>query len=354
MNKKIIFFGCPLDCDEKHESIVEKRTAQGVLQLSDDPLEGVMQIIRREMPPERWREKGSIIVPSWLRPQPPAEDLSKIVAEEFVAFIDRDGCRSMADEIEHFVQNEVLPDIPCMVAIDHSLAGGAFKAIAQWYGKEAISLIVIDSHTDAVPMPVLAEAIQYDIDNNPDSFHHRNDPLLYGRSDSYNASTFLHHLIEEGFVIPENLYLLGVSDYPEKKALRIKDRRIKDYLGVYTGLKKKGVTILTKKDCRLKPSRVKSVVMNIPTSFIYVSVDMDIGARNALEGVRFRDWQGLSEAAMYRIAEIIAELLSTGVELAGMDITEINPRRAGMALGSGIDRTYDIAFGLIKGIAFMK
>ena len=352
MDKKVIFFGCPFDCDEKHDSIMEKRAAAGVLGPSDDPLERVLKLIRCEAPPGRWIEKGSIHVPTWLRPRPPVEDLSKIRAEEFVTFIDRDGCRFMADEVESFVRNEVLPEIPCMVTVDHSLTGGAFKAIAQYYGKEDLGLIILDSHTDAVPVPVLAGAVQYDIDTNPNSFHDRNDPLIYGRSNSYNASTFVHHLIEEGRLIPENLCLIGVSDYPQKKALRIKDGRIKDYAGVYTGLRRKGVKILTKEDCRLKPSKVRSVLMGMKTPFIYVSVDMDIGSGNALEGVRFREWRGLSEAAIYRIAQIIAELLGTGPRLAGMDITEINPRRAGMPLDSGVERTYDIACKLIKKIAF--
>jgi arginase family enzyme len=352
MDKKVILFGCPFDCDEQHESIMEKRSISGELRPSDDPLEAVMQIIRREVPPEEWIEKGSIAVPAWLLPRPPAEDLCKVVAHEFVAFIDQDGCRKTTNEVERFVQQEVLPDIPCMVTIDHSLTGGVYKAVAQYYGKENTGLIILDSHTDAIPVPVLAEAIQYDIDTNPNSFHDRNDPLLYGRNDSYNASTFVHHLIEEGHLDPENLCLIGVSDYPQKKALRIKDPRIRGYVGVYTELRRRGVRILTNEDCRLKPSKVKSVLMSMNVPFIYVSVDMDIGSRNALEGVRFRDRYGLSEATMYRIAESIAELLGTSAELAGMDITEINPRRAGMVLDSGVDRTYDIAFRLIKKIAF--
>jgi arginase family enzyme len=352
MDKKVILFGCPFDCDEQHESIMEKRSIPGELGPNDDPLEAVMQVIRREVPPAQWVEKGSIAVPSWLRPRPPAEDLSKVVAHEFVAFIDQDGCRETANEVERFVQREVLPEIPCMVAIDHSLTGGVYKAVAQHYGREKTGLIILDSHTDAIPVPVLAEAIQYDIDTNPNSFHDRNDPLLYGRTDSYNASTFVHHLIEEGQLDPENLCLIGVSDYPQKKALRIKDPRIRGYVGVYAELKRRGVKILTNEDCRLKPSKVKSVLMSMNVPLIYVSVDMDIGSRNAVEGVRFRDRHGLSEATIYRIAESIAELLRTGAGLAGMDITEINPRRAGMVSDSGEDRTYDIAFQLIKKIAF--
>jgi arginase family enzyme len=354
VENKVIFFGCPFDCDEKHESIMEKRSISDAPYTEGDPLDAVMRLVRSKVPPAEWNEKGSIGVPSWLRPQPPAEDLPKINAHEFVAFIDQDGCRRMAEEVERFVQHEVLPDVPCMIAVDHSLTGGVYRAVANHYGKENTGLIILDSHTDAIPVPVLAEAIQYDIDTNQNSLHDRNDPLLYGRSNSYNASTFVYHLVKEGHLIPENLCLIGVSDYPQKKALRIKDGRIKDYVGVYTELRRRGVRILTNEDCRLKPSKVRSVLMSMDMPFIYVSVDMDIGSRNALEGVRFRDRYGLSEATMYRIAESIAELLGASAELAGMDITEINPRRAGKVLDSGVDRTYDIAFGLIKKIAFER
>ncbi|OGD63871.1 hypothetical protein A2215_00820 [Candidatus Berkelbacteria bacterium RIFOXYA2_FULL_43_10] len=79
---------------------------------------------------------------------------------------------------------------------------------------------------------------------------------------------------------------------------------------------------------------------------------MDIGAGNALEGVRFRNWKGLDESQIYKIAGMVRQVLSGSIRLAGMDICEIDPRRAGLTYPSGTDQTYKIAANLIKKIAF--
>ena len=350
--QKVVFFGCLLDCDEKHEAIEEKQAGAVLSGTTDDPLDYILDLIRQEVPAELWEAKGSIAVPSWLRPLPQGQDREKLVVDEFIRFMDQDGCRQTACEVEDFVARQVLPDLPCMVAVDHSLTGGVYKALARHLGEENLTLIVVDSHTDAVPMPLLGEAIQYDIDTNPNSVYDRNDPFLYNRTDSYNASSFIHHLLEEQILRPAQLYLIGVSDYPEKRAMRIKDPRIARYSGIYSGLKRQGAKIITKEEFLTKPSKLKAVLKTIKTPYIYVSIDMDIGARNALEGVRFRNWKGLAEKQIYKVIGLICDFVAKDVQLAGMDITEINPRIAGSRFTSGQDRTYRIATNLIKRVAF--
>jgi hypothetical protein len=59
--KKIVFFGCPLDGDERHESIQEKLALKGVKEVFDDPYDGIMEILRQEVNPELWSEKGSFL-----------------------------------------------------------------------------------------------------------------------------------------------------------------------------------------------------------------------------------------------------------------------------------------------------
>jgi arginase family enzyme len=283
---------------------------------------------------------------------PPPADRPAVSAERIVDFIDKGGCRDFSGQVRDFVSTEVLPDFPCLVAVDHSLTGGAFEAISQHYGPGEVSLVVIDSHTDAVPMSKLAEAIFYDVETNPNTVYDRADPLLYNRSESYSASSFLHHLVAGGIVDARDLYILGVSDYPGKKALRIKDPRIAGYVAAYTDLKKAGATIVTKQDCQLKPSKVKSLLRKIRTPYVYLSVDMDIGSRNALHGVRFRNWQGLSESQLLRLVSTVWNAGGTELTLVGMDLTEIDPRRAGQPLETGQDATYRIAAGLVRQFAF--
>lgn len=354
LDKKIMFFGCPMDCDEKYDSIQEKlhmvRTAQGF----DDPLDGVMDRLVSEIPADLSTLLGSLPIPAWLGPKPGLEDRSNITTEKFISFIDSNGCKQMADETGQFVTDRILPNIPCMVGIDHSLTGGIYSALARHYGRENLSLIIIDSHTDAVPMSALAGAIQYDAEVNPSSVHDADDPFLYNRPDSYNASSFVDTLISEKQVDPKNLYIIGVSDYPEKKSLRIKDKRIKKYTNAYVGLKRRGTTIITKKECNLNFQRIIGLLKKISTPYVYVSVDMDIGANNALGGVRFRNWEGLDQGKIYQIADAVSGIFSDSIQLAGMDICEIDPRRAGVTNQSGRDLTYDIAANLIKKIAFKK
>jgi len=341
-----------MDCDEKYDSIQEKlhmlKTDQGF----EDPLDGVMEHLGSDIPKDLWDNLGSLPIPSWLGPKPGSKDHEKITTENFISFIDNNDCKKFADDVDGFVTDKILPNIPCLIGIDHSLTGGVYSSLSRHYGKENLSLIIIDSHTDAVPMPLLAGAIQYDMDKNPSSVHDSNDPFLYDRSDSYNASSFVHKLVQEKRVDPKNLYILGVSDYPEKKFLRIKDPRIKKYTNAYVGLKRMGVKIITKKECKLNSKKVKGFLEKISTPYVYVSIDMDIGANNALEGVRFRNWKGLNESQIYKLADSLAGIFSDSIRLAGMDISEIDPRRAGTMLSSGKDKTYEIAANLIKKIAF--
>ena len=95
-DQKIVFFGCPLDGDERHESIQEKLALRGIQGAFDDPYEGIMKIIRQEVNPELWLEKGSLDLPSWLRPIPSLTDEEKITTETFVDFIDSGGFETYA------------------------------------------------------------------------------------------------------------------------------------------------------------------------------------------------------------------------------------------------------------------
>jgi arginase family enzyme len=350
--QRVFLFGCPLDCDEKYDAIQEKLSEPVTRTRSDDPLIAVAEALSKQVPQSEWEFGGSLEVPGWLRPVPAGDERSGVLVEAYVHFIDRNGCLDFADGVAETVRSHILPHFPCLVAVDHSLTGGVYRALADYYGKDKLSLLVIDSHTDAVPMSKLAGAISYDMETNPSSPYDPADPYLNNRPESYNASSFLHFILTDGLLAPCDLYILGVSDFPDKKALRIKDSRVAEYLEVYTDLRKHGVTIITKDECRLKPTKVKSLLNKIRTPYVYVSIDMDIGARNALDGVRFRNWQGLSEAQIYRLADTVSQAGGQEVQIVGMDITEINPRAAGKQRGAAVDRTYQIAANLIQRVAF--
>ena len=344
IDKKVVFFGCLLDSDERYDALQKKLASIDRGETFLDPYQAVLSLVTQEMDPNRWESKGLIPIPDWLHPLPPDSSKPQLTSSEIITFIDRNGCRVAADEVGRFIEKEVFPNIPCLIAVDHCLTGEVYRRVAERYAPEETTLVVLDSHTDAVPMSILAPAIQYDAENNPDSVHDPEDPLLYDRPDSYNAGSFLYNLLVEGVVLPRNLYLLGISDYPPKQAFRLKDERIKNYVNFFRELKNTGVTLVTKDELSSSPSRVRRILEGIKTPYLYVSVDMDIGARNALEGVRFLDRQGLNEPQLFRLIGYLREVLDRGVTLAGLDLTEFNPRQA------GLDQTYPIAAQIIKNL----
>ena len=341
-----------MDSDERDESIREKLAAIPYGPKEDDPYPSVMALIRDEIDQNLWEEIGSLDVPAWLRPIPPVGEKENVTVDNFISFIDNDGCRTFAEMIGEHVVEKIYPQMPCMLAVDHSLTGGVFKKLATLVFPEQVSLVVLDSHTDALPASISSDAICYDMDTNPRSLYDSNDPYLKNRPDSYNASSFLYHLLEEGVVQPKNLYIIGIGDYPPKHSFRIKDPRIKRYSGHFSGLKKRGVTLITKKDLLSNPSKVRNILKRIDTPHMYVSVDMDVGAGNALRGVRFTNRRGLNEKQIYRIIELLRERISGGVRLMGMDLCEFNPRTADPVSVVSGDRTYRIAANLIRNLCF--
>lgn len=344
IDKKVVFLGCLLDSDERYDALQEKLASIDRGKIFTDPYQSILSLATQELDPHCWESKGLLPIPDWLHPFPPNSSRPQLTTSEIVAFIDRNGCREAADEVGRFIEKEVFPDIPCLIAVDHSLSGEVYRRVAKRHAPEETALVVLDSHTDAVPMSILAPAIQYDALTNPESVHDPEDPLLYNRPDSYNTSSFLFHLLTEGVVLPRNLYLLGISDYPPKQAFRLKDERIRDYVDFYRELRNTGVTLVTKDELLSSPARVRRILEGIKTPYLYVSVDMDIGARNALEGVRFLDRQGLNEPQLFRLIGYLREVLDRGVRLAGLDLTEFNPRKA------SLDQTYPIAARIIKNL----
>lgn len=345
LERCLAFLGCPLDSDERQAAVDEKRASLGAGQ--DDPYDAVLDILRQELDPSLWREAGRLEVPSWLHPIPALSDGGTMAVENFVDFMDKWGCADFADAARKMTEQAAFPDTPCLIAVDHSVAGGVIQAASRRHGPDKLAVVVLDSHLDALTTPVLSGAIAYDLEHNPNTQYDAYDPFLHDRPDSYHASSFLQHLLASEAVLPKNLFVVGISDYPPKHAFRNNDPRIQAYTQSYSGLKKQGVRLVTKKDLSAGSGKVRTLFKRIKTPWLYISIDMDVGANNAVGAVRFDDWTGLSEAQLYRLALELRRVLERGVGLAGLDVCEFNPRRAGMG-----DRTYRVAANLIKAIAF--
>lgn len=341
---KIAFLGAALDPDEREPALAEKLASLGATPPS--PYQAVMAHIRREADPASFRELGEAPAPAWLTPCPDPAQAKELSLEAMVGFIDGDGCRRAAEEVGALAATAG-EDAPCLIAVDHSLAGGVIAGLSRRLGPENLSVVVLDAHTDAIPMSAVAGAVAYDLARNPESLYDPHDPFLRGRPDSYNASSFLGCLLDEGAVLPRNLYLLGVADWPPKKALRIKDPRMKAYTGAYARLPRMGVGVATRSDLATGGAKPTALLKRIQTPYVYVSLDLDVGAGEAVEAVRFNDRRGLNRAGLIRLARSLRGLIEHGPALAGLDLSELNPRHPGRedAARLGADLIEIIALG---------
>ncbi len=341
---KIAFLGSALDPDEREPALAEKLASLGATPPS--PYEAVMAHLRGEVDPGLWRELGEAPAPAWLGTCPEPGQAAALSLEAMVGFIDGDGCRTAAREVARLAE-AAGEDVPCLIAVDHSLAGGIIAGLSRRLGPENLSVVVADAHTDAIPMSAVAGAVAYDQETNPDSLYDANDPFLRGRPESYNASSFLHHLLAEGAVLPKNLYLLGVADWPPKKALRLKDPRMRAYVGAYTGLPRQGVGVATRDDLAGGGGKLKTLLRRIKTPYVYISLDLDVGAGEATNAVRFNDRRGLGRPAMLRLAHALRGVIEGGAALAGLDLCELNSRHPEREAAArlGADLIEIIAFG---------
>lgn len=323
-----VFFGHPFDPDERGPALQEKAASVREGASPPDLYEAVMELVRPGLPAGSFDELGSLPVPGWLAPVPEAADVARLSVEESVAFIDGDGCRAAAEEVGVAVEERILPGVPAMIGVDHCATGGVVRRLAARYGGENLALVVLDAHTDALTAEATAGAIAYDAETNPRSVYRADDPYLHGRAESYNASSFLLRLLDEGVIPARNLCLAGVADYPPSRAFKVRDARIERYVGEFAALKKRGVTLITREEAAANPARVGWALRAVKTPFAYVSVDLDVGANAAVKAVRFRERTGLDEATVHRVLEAIAGDLLSRARLVGFDVMEFDARRA--------------------------
>ena len=347
--KNIKVFGLNLDPDERDESIFNKLSSTGME--VKDPYEIVSEKLK-DTNEIKFTKIGKVQVEPWLVPNPKKEDLFMVDVGNLVAFIDSDGCREYASKVKDFVKENIFPDIPLMIGVDHSGTGGCIEALAEKYGKANLSVVMLDSHFDGIIPTQRLKLIQHDIEFNPNTKFSKDDPYLYNRVDSFNADSFLFFLLKEKKILPKNLFVLGVSDYPPNAAKDARDPRIREYYEFYRKFEDDGVTILPKN--KLKANFVmalKKVFEKIKTPYVYVSVDIDIGSRQALTGARFLDYLGLEESEIYRILDGLNKYAKEKkIEIVGADVMEIDQSKAGHRFGKNYDKTYDISLEVIKKI----
>ncbi|HRU81814.1 MAG TPA: arginase family protein [Candidatus Methanomethylicus sp.] len=324
-----------LDPDER-DSVVKKklecmRNGYSAVPFRD-PLDGFISALNMGFNTVR------IDVEGWLTPTPPEALRFMTAVENYVSFIDSNGCLEYANKVRDAISSK-LGQIPLLLGVDHSLTGGAVAALAKEYGGESMRLIVFDSHFDFILPTIRCGLIQYDLETNPATRFSPEDPYIFGRPDSYNADSFLHYVLKD--VPPENILVVGVSDYPPRVAREIDDDRVKRYLDYYAGLESQGVTVIKKADIKSSRADVCAKLSSSDKPYTYVSIDVDVCSNTSLKGARFLDYHGVDHRDLYGLVAAIAK--STGKsKLVGIDFMEFDVFSAGAVLSGKQDRTYAI------------
>jgi arginase family enzyme len=258
--------------------------------------------------------------------------------ENYVAFIDANGCWEYAQAVKKGYEDTIGDRRSLLIAVDHSMAAAPILNACDIYGKEQCGIIMFDSHFDGILPSYRCGLIQYDIDTNPQSHFDPNDPFVFSRSESFNADSFLFKLIDEKLIDPTNVIIAGVSDYPSAKTSKIPDERVQRFLEFYRHYEDLGVQIVPKERIAANPRAFDPSKLDV--SALHVSVDIDVGSRNALFGARFIDYKGLSHA---EIMGLISKVKACKAPIVSADICEIDVWKAGLKHYGKQDNTYGIA-----------
>jgi arginase family enzyme len=272
-------------------------------------------------------------MPSWIGALPEVSDRDLVTAEGMQLFIEEGGVTRMIDDLKGFVAREILPARPVMLGIDHAATGGVVSALTEKLGPENLTVIVLDRHFDALSPSVRTCAFTSQAGTSL-------RPFAAANRDNACCGNFWAYLIERKTVDPTQLVFVGVADYPS------------DATPAEWALFKESYLAFEKQGCRFLPlpflekkaglRRLRRFLTDvIATPYVYVSLDLDVGAYNAIHAARYMDGVGIDRKVLMEIAQIVATVCRDGRHmLAGLDIMEFNMHLLGIQLPSGeSDRT---------------
>jgi arginase family enzyme len=283
---------------------------------------------------------GKFPVPSWLRPRPEPSDRALITAHNMQDFIAGGGLLKEKEKLHDFVAGSIFPQMPVMIGIDHSSTGGVISALAEKYGPEKLSIIVLDQHFDAIPLSLRIEAATQANSSQKTGINPRQ--FSGNDIDRYCCGNFWSYLINDGNVKPENMAFIGVADYPGDLTPRKIDRFQQSYLD----FEKRGCSFypLWQFEGQYIEALTGFLRENISTPYVYVSLDLDVGSYSCVHAARYMDRPGISRQNLLDVAGIIADGCRRGrFELVGFDVMEFNTHFLGIEMPGGLkDLTLDL------------
>ncbi|MHA1242844.1 MAG: arginase family protein [Promethearchaeota archaeon] len=302
MRKKIKVFGAAVDASDFPLSIQMKlaylnQLSQNFGNKTDfiDPYEAFLMhsSILTEL---KFLKIGKFPIDSWLTPKPKLEDFHLINQFNFSKFTNDGLLKPISDKLKKYIDTSVLPDIPLMIGVDHSLTGGVLTALSKEYGPENLLVLIFDAHFDG----------------------------LIEIKNTYTCASFLNNLINAKIIRPENLIIFGCQDYPDDKYRAINDPGIVEFVEFYDKMERNGVKFILKAEPLQMLGRLKKILKDTVKSNFYLSFDVDVGALKEIIACRFRNALGLDQSTIISAAKIINNTIKTADnKLVGLDVMEI-------------------------------
>jgi arginase family enzyme len=343
----IKFFGASLDALDIQEAVYIKKAyleavSSGKCRLPNlrDPYELFRKIMGDRIKEFGHQYLGRFVVDSWLTPKPQVSDFDLIDVESYTRFLRKNGFKIFAELLKDFVKAHIVPYIPGMIGVDHSLTGGVLMALSEHIGPENLGILVFDVHTDAIPLPIRTGLVQYSFENGLLSPGPISESVAF---DPYSTGSFLFQLIEQEIILPVNLIIVGPGDSADKLR-NLNDKRVMEYVYHYDSLLERGVKIITKDQLQqFGPAVIHKDLDQLKCSNLYISLDVDVSAQCGVLATRFIDLLGTETSLILEGVFNVGELLSSKrFSLVGLDIMEIDIHRIGAKLRSGMeDRTGD-------------
>ena len=305
--------------------------------LASDPYDLLADSITRH---PGFAAAGKLPVPSWLGPRPSPDDYARVNNDSYQLFYNAQGFLKLTNQVSEFVSERIFPDNPLMLGVDHSTSGGVIKALAQRYGADQISVIVIDRHFDGIP---LSHRVESDAEMVVGSM-----PFTGIGGSEYCCGSFLGYLLDNGILPPRNLSLIGVADYPGGEI----SAAWKNFQTAYLDIEKRGSRFfpLWEFERSYQERLAQFIDAAITTPYLYVSLDLDVGSFNCVHAARYMDGPGISRQNLLDIAAMIARAVRTGrTVIAGVDVMEFNMHFLNMEVEEGVhDRTLEVALEFIR------
>lgn len=359
MSRKIKVFGAALDPIDDPMKVLAKcsyinRLAQNIVDPERkflDPYDGLLKF-SKVLSKEEYIKIGKFPIESWLTPKPKIEDYSLLDPFKYQEFVNSGAVRALSKNLENFVMEKVLPDIPLMIGVDHSLTGGVLSALSKKYGPENILIVMFDAHFDAIPAQISLDLVKY-MQEHQKEIHVLSPGLLDSMDvnnitlkDSYSCASFLDYLIQDGIILPQNLIIYGCQDYPSEEYISIEDSKVKKFVDCYLSFEEKGVKIIPgTKDKKIMIKKLEKALENYSVPYIYISFDVDVGIFKEILAARFMNVIGIEKEIILNAARAIKEFMELKkCELVGLDFLEIDTYVLGRELKKSgrIDRTVEV------------